>query len=191
LEVFDFTLNALRALEEKVDQLVSGLADVTQEQGAKVQELRDKFAKIEEEMAGLERGVEALKKLIVSSSTKTVVRDCDESVSPPGMAQGGVVCLSCRRWEDFRRFACQPRLLAFNCEEAEGKFAVSAIKGNQMVCFEGELPGLPPLLKSWLTDQLKLSVDSGVIFDGRIVCSSGSFSLERGKRVQGSSEGSG
>jgi len=164
LEIFDFTVNALRGLETELDRLVNGLADATQEQLAKIQELREKFAKIEEKMKGLEKETEQLKSTILSFSTKTAVEQDKRDVLPMENGYGALVSLECRRWEEFRDFACQAQILAFEYKEAEQKFRVSALKTNQVITYEGELPNLHTLLRAWLSEQVKTASNSENMF---------------------------
>jgi hypothetical protein len=42
-------------------------------------------------------------------------------------------------------------------KEAEHTFQVDALKGNQIITYNGELPKAPALLKVWLTKQLGVS----------------------------------
>jgi hypothetical protein len=63
--------------------------------------------------------------------------------------------LNCNQWEDFQALAGQAQTVTFECSEAEKKLRVTALKNNQVLVYEGELPDLTILLKPWLSSQLE------------------------------------
>jgi hypothetical protein len=53
--------------------------------------------------------------------------------------------------------ACQANNLSFIVKETEKAFQADALKGNQVITYNGELPKLSSLLKMWLARQLDVS----------------------------------
>jgi hypothetical protein len=156
LEIFDFTVNALRELETELDRLSCALAEVTEWQRAKIKDLNEKLSKTEEKMVGLEREIEKLKKIILSSSNQKIVHQLDKNgVLSPESGYAPSIRLNCKQWEDFKALAGQAQTVTFECAEAEKKLRVTALKNNQVFAYEGELPDLRILLKPWLSSQLE------------------------------------
>jgi hypothetical protein len=155
LEIFDFTVNALRELETELDRLSSALAEVTEGQRAKIKDLNKKLLGIEEKTVGLEREIEKLKKIILSSSNQEIVQQAKNGVFLPESGYAPAIRLNCKNWEDFKVFAGQAQIVTFGYAETEKKFRVTALKNNQVFTYEGELSDPRILLKPWLSGQLE------------------------------------
>jgi hypothetical protein len=70
------------------------------------------------------------------------------------MVHGPPVILRCKQWEDFQTLAFQAQTLSFMVKEAEKTFQADALKGNQIITYNGEIPKFAALLKMWLSKQL-------------------------------------
>jgi hypothetical protein len=69
---------------------------------------------------------------------------------------GPPVILRCKQWEDFQTLAFQAHTLSFMVKEAEKTFQVDALKSNQIITYNGEIPKSAALLKMWLSKQLEI-----------------------------------
>jgi hypothetical protein len=66
------------------------------------------------------------------------------------------VILRCKQWEDFQTLAYQAQTLSFIYRETEKTFQADALKDNQVITYNGELPKQVSLLKIWLSKQLDI-----------------------------------
>jgi hypothetical protein len=156
LEIFDFTVNALRELETELDRLSCALAEITELQRSKIKDLSEKLTRTEEKMVGLERETEKLKKIILASSTQKIVHQQDKNgVFLPESGYAPSIRLNCKQWEDFQALAGQAQTVTFECAENDKKLRATALKNSQIFVYEGELPDLRILLKPWLSNQLE------------------------------------
>ena len=156
MEIFDFTVNALRELETELDRLSCALAEVTELQRSKIKDLSEKLTRTEEKMVGLEREIEKLKKIILSSPNQKIVHQQDQNVVySPESGYAPSIRLNFKQWEDFKNSAGQAQTVTFECAETQKKLHVTALKNNQVLAYEGELPDLRVLLKPWLSGQLQ------------------------------------
>jgi hypothetical protein len=72
--------------------------------------------------------------------------------------------LRCKQWEDFQTLANQAQTVSFLYREAEKTFQADALKDNQIITYNGELPKASNLLKTWLAKQL--SIPENKILEG-------------------------
>lgn len=167
LEALDFIVNVLKEHEKELDKLISELGTVTEQIGTQG-DLAAKVETVEEKVTGLQSEIS---NLISCLSTSTPIQSeapaskqpkIVETVQPSQPAivpqativQGPPVILRCKQWEDFQNLAAQAQTTSFTVKEAEKTFQVDALKGNQIVTYNGQLPNAPGLLKCWLAAQL-------------------------------------
>lgn len=179
LEALDFIVNVLKEHEKDLDKLIGELATVTEALGA-TSELNTKVEKIEERITGLQNEITNLINFIsnqphptIAQATATTTATAiptretpqteNASVIPvptlaeaPMTTHGLPVILRCKQWEDFQNLAAQAQTVSFITKETEHTFQADALKGNQIITYNGETPKIAPLLKIWLSKQLCL-----------------------------------
>jgi hypothetical protein len=169
LEALDFIVNVLKEHEKELDKLISELGTVTEQIGVQG-DLAAKVETVEEKVTGLQSEIS---NLISCLSTSTPIQSEAPAAKQPrtiepvqpsqpvivpqaGIVQGPPVILRCKQWEDFQNLAAQAQTTSFTVKEAEKTFQVDALKGNQIVTYNGQLPNAPALIKSWLAAQLNV-----------------------------------
>ncbi|MCL5949497.1 MAG: hypothetical protein M1490_03360 [Candidatus Bathyarchaeota archaeon] len=168
LEALDFIVNVLKEHERDLDKLINELATVTEQMGD-TSEISGKVDKVEEKINGLQKEVTNLIGAMSSTQRTSPAAALDQPLSPvstaPVAAQGGQsVILHCKKWEDFQNLAVGAQTVSYNYKEEEKLFQAEAIKGNQVVSYNGPLPGFSGILKSFLSKDLRVSDQS--IFEG-------------------------
>ena len=158
LEALDFIVNVLKEHERDLDKLINELATVTEQLG-ETGELSGKVDKLEEKINGLQKEVTNL--IGYMSGTPKValppLTTQQQSTSPPALASARAsVTLHCKQWEDFEALALHAQTLSFSYKEEEKSFQADALKGNQIVTYNGTLPKLSEILKCWLSKQLDI-----------------------------------
>ncbi len=167
LEALDFIVNVLKEHEKELDKLISELGTVTEQIGVQG-DLATKVETVEEKVTGLQSEISNLIRCLSTSTptqpeaTATKQPRIVETVQPSqpvivpqtAVVQGPPVILRCKQWEDFQNLAAQAQTTSFTVKEAEKTFQVDALKGNQIVTYNGQLPNAPALIKSWLAAQL-------------------------------------
>jgi len=157
LEALDFIVNVLKEHEKDLDKLINELATVAEQLG-ETGELVGKVEKVEEKINSLQKEVTSLITYLSSAQKEAVHGAVKEQVSeaaPLITVQGGPsVILRCKQWEDFLTLAFQAQTLSFSCKEDEKVFQADALKGNRIITYNGALPKLSSVLKTWLSKQL-------------------------------------
>ncbi len=171
LEALDFIVNVLKEHEKELDKLIGELGTVTEQIGVQG-DLAGKVETVEEKVTGLQTEISNLISCLSTSSpsvtTTTPMAAKQPLTTEPQpvqpqivpqtvIAQGPPVILRCKQWEDFRSLAAQAQTTSFTVKEAERTFQVDALKGNQIVTFNGTLPNAPAMIKVWLATQLGIS----------------------------------
>jgi hypothetical protein len=162
LEALDFIVNVLKEHEKDLDRLIGELGTVTEQLG-QTGELSGKIEKVEERINGLQTEIAGLVTYLSTSPREeapiAIAKEQGRTVPQiqPGLVYGPAVILRCRQWEDFQTLASQANTVSFSVKEGDKTFQVDALKGNQVITFTGELPGIASLLKSWLSQQLGVS----------------------------------
>ena len=158
LEALDFIVNVLKEHERDLDKLINELATVTEQLG-EPGALNGKVENLEVKINSLQKEVTNLVNFLSNGAPK-------ESLSAPvnlgkeqaSQAQGGTpVILTCKQWEDFQFLAFQAQTVSFSDKENEKVFQADALKGNQVITYNGELPKFTAILKTWLSKQLDVS----------------------------------
>jgi hypothetical protein len=121
-----------------------------------VQEVEEKITKLQKEV----------KNLI------TNVSDCTPKEDPPAAtineqisqtAPASVlesmpsVILRCAQWEDFQALAMHAQTLTFCYKEDLKVFQANALKGNQLIIYDGAFPNFSMILTKWLSLQLDIT----------------------------------
>ncbi len=172
LEALDFIVNVLKEHEKELDKLIGELGTVTEQIGVQG-DLAGKVETVEEKVTGLQTEISNLINCLSTTSPSQVVTPTPIAAKQPlttepeliqpqmvpqtAIPQGPPVILRCKQWEDFRNLAAQAQTTSFTVKEAERTFQVDALKGNQIVTFNGTLPNAPAMLKVWLSSQLGVS----------------------------------
>ena len=174
LEALDFIVNVLKEHEKNLDNLIDELATVT-EALSETGKLSDKVEKFEEKIENLQKEVTKLINLVSNLSgsepKEAILTSIKEHASEAAcaapamtMQSGHSLILQCKQWEDFQTLAFQAQTLSFSYKEEESGFQANALKGNQIITFNGTLPKFSSILKTWLSEQL--DVPEKNIFEG-------------------------
>ena len=170
LEALDFIVNVLKEHEKDLDRLINELGTVADQLG-QTGELTGKVEKVEQKISGLQNEIGGLINYLSTAPREApaMMKETQKIETSPGMAtqsspvtqnvpitQGPPVILRCKQWEDFQSVATQAQTLSFIVKEAEKSFQVDAIKNNQIITYNGELPKTTILLKIWLARQVNV-----------------------------------
>jgi small-conductance mechanosensitive channel len=172
LEALDFIVNVLKEHEKELDKLIGELGTVTEQIGVQG-DLAAKVETVEEKVTGLQSEISNLISCLSKPPQAQMATPATTEAKQPAIAepqpmkhqvlpqtqfvQGPPVILRCKQWEDFRNLAAQAQTTSFTVKEAERTFQVDALKGNQIVTYNGQLPNAPAMLKVWLATQLDVS----------------------------------
>ena len=175
LEALDFIVNVLKEHEKDLDRIIGELGAVTEQIGVtsdlavKVEKIEEKVTGLQSEIGGLvdclskspaEKSPSFLREPSLPEPTPLVSTSQDQSLQALAIHTGPSVVLRCKQWEDFQNLASQAQTMSFLVKETERTFQVDALKGNQIVTYNGELPMAPLLVKVWLSRQLGISEKS-------------------------------
>jgi hypothetical protein len=160
LEALDFIVNVLKEHEKDLDKLINELATVTEQIGDSG-ELNDKVGKVEGKIDALQKEVTGLIGQLSGVSKEPlaveIIKESTSEMAPTPVAalnpNGRQVVMQCRQWEDFQSLAAQAQTLSFRYKEEEKLFQADALKGNQIIAYNGALPKLSAILKLWLSKQ--------------------------------------
>jgi hypothetical protein len=157
LEALDFIVNVLKEHENDLDRLIGELGTVTEQLG-ETGELTCKVENVEEKISGLQTEIGGLVKYLSQSPSKTPSTIEEDTVenAPSKSMQGPPVILRCKQWLDFQTLATNAQTLSFMYKEVEKTFQADALKGNQIITYNGPLPKFDSLLKMWLSKQLNI-----------------------------------
>jgi hypothetical protein len=157
LEALDFIVNVLKEHEKDLDRLINELGTVTAALG-ETGELSSKVEKVEERIGGLQNEISSLINYLSTSPREAPVLTEEQKaeVVQASIMHGPPVILRCKQWEDFQTLAFQAHTLSFMVKEAEKTFQVDALKSNQIITYNGEIPKSAALLKMWLSKQLEI-----------------------------------
>jgi hypothetical protein len=157
LEALDFIVNVLKEHENDLDRLIGELGTVTEQMG-ETGELTCKVENVEEKISGLQNEISGLVNYLSKEPTKTSSVDNKELIetAPSKIVQGPPVILRCKKWDDFQTLASNAQTVSFMYKEVEKTFQVDALKGNQIITYNGSIPNFDNLLKMWLSKQLEI-----------------------------------
>jgi hypothetical protein len=163
LEALDFIVNVLKEHEKDLDKLIGELGTVTEQLGT-TGDLTEKVETIEEKVSGLQNEISNLVNCLSTTPRETPItvketkttEPTQAPIAPTSTAPSTPVILRCKQWEDFLTLASQAHTMSFMVKEAERTFQVDALKGNQIITYNGELPKPHALLKVWLSKQLEI-----------------------------------
>ncbi len=172
LEAIDFIVNVLKEHEKDLDKLISELGTVVERMGD-TGALNMKVEKVEERLTTLQSEIANLINYLSNSPDAASLRvpqipqvhEKTPNSSPiQTETRGPPVILRCRQWEDFLALAHDAQTVSFQHREAEKTFQADALRNNQIITYNGELPKTTLFLKTWLSKQL--SVDEKRILEG-------------------------
>ncbi len=161
LEALDFIVNVLKEHEKDLDRLVGELGTVAGQLGESG-ELSGKVRKIEDKLNGVQNDVSNLVKsfsvvrreqdqpVAALANTKEKKLEVQNLNSPSNLS----LLFQCKQWEDFQRLADGALTVSFAFKDSEKTFEVNALKNNQVVSYEGEIPKLSLLVRVYLSKQL-------------------------------------
>lgn len=157
LEALDFIVNVLKEHENDLDRLIGELGTVTEQIG-ETGELTCKVENVEEKISVLQNEINGLVNYLSKEPTKPSLTEKKEIVETPSLkiSQGPPVILRCKQWSDFQTLANNAQTVSFMFKEAEKTFQVDALKGNQIITYNGPIPNFDSLLKMWLSKQLEI-----------------------------------
>lgn len=155
LEALDFIVNVLKEHEKDLDRLITELGTITEQLG-ETGELSGKVEKVEERLTKLQDEIANLITYLSTSPREVPIPERRAETMPAAVVHGPPVILRCKQWEDFLTLAYQAQTLSFMYKEAEKTFQADALKSNQIITYNGELPKFTPLLKAWLSKQLDI-----------------------------------
>jgi hypothetical protein len=160
LEAVDFIVNVLKEHEKDLDKLINELATVTEQLGDTGQ-INGKVEKVEEKINGLQKEVTNLIACLSSPSKEnlpSILKEQGVQSAPAAIVQSNSpsVIFRCKQWEDFQTLAAQAQTLSFSYKEDEKLFQADALKGNQIISYNGVAPKLSAILKTWLSRQLDI-----------------------------------
>ncbi|MCW3997320.1 MAG: hypothetical protein NWF10_01960 [Candidatus Bathyarchaeota archaeon] len=157
LEALDFIVNVLKEHENDLDRLIGELGTVTEQLG-ETGELTCKVENVEEKISGLQNEISGLVGYLSQPKAQTPTEPVKEEINDgqTKRIQGPPVILRCKQWGDFKTLASQAQTLSFMYKEAEKTFQADALKGNQIITYNGPLPSFDSLLKMWLSKQLEI-----------------------------------
>ncbi len=168
LEALDFIVNVLKEHEKELDKLIGELGTVTEQIGVqgdlaeKVEKVEEKITNVQDDISNLinnlstQTPLAATKKTRTEEPTPNVLAPQPQIIPQTIITQGPPVILRCKQWEDFLNLASQAQTTSYTIKEAERTFQVDALKGNQIITYNGQLPMVSSLLKAWLSSQLAL-----------------------------------
>jgi hypothetical protein len=173
LVTIDFIINILKEHEQTLDKSIDSLMTIT-EKMSQADPLNKKYEKLTEKMDGLLTDVSKLvsnlqlKNLsLPETAKKQQPEPQDRPIMPPlPTASGPSTVLQCKHWEDFQVLATHAQIVSCNYREEKKAFEVSALTGNQMIIYTGQLPNLFVVLKHWLSKQL--DIGEQVVVEGSL-----------------------
>jgi chaperonin cofactor prefoldin len=163
LEALDFIVNVLKEHEKDLDRLVNELATVADQMGDNG-ELSSKVEKIEAKINLLQNDIGSLLKRFSASpngiqhAPAVIPTAKDTQIEPVqvGLISGPPLVLQCKQWDDFKVMAYQAHTVSFTIKETETTFEIEALKNNQVITYNGEIPRFAALLKTWLSKELEV-----------------------------------
>jgi hypothetical protein len=173
LEALDFIVNVLKEHEKDLDKLVSELGTVAGQLGESG-ELSGKVKKIEDKLNGVQNDVSNIVKSFTASPREAsptaniiaVSKDRKPEAINSSSTGNLPLLFQCKQWEDFQALAAQSQTVSFVVKDSEKNIQVNALKSNQVVAYNGEIPKLSLLVKAYLSKLLDLP--EGKILEGEI-----------------------
>lgn len=174
LEALDFIVNVLKEHERDLDKLINELATVTEQLGdtgeisGKVESVEAKINNLQKEVTNLVACMSSgAHKEALTAEVKEQTNQSSNQTAPAPMLQGKPsVILHCKQWEDFQNLASHAQTLSFSYKEEDKVLQADAIKGNQIITYNGPLPKFSYLLKTSLSKLLgvpETSILEGVL----------------------------
>ncbi len=163
LEAMDFIVNILKEHEKDLDRLIGELGTITEQLG-ETGEINDKVKKIESKIDAIQTEIVNIVKHVSTTPLEIPATTATPQTKTPKTETAQIpiatempVLLQCRNWEDFQSMATGAQTLSYTFKENERTFEANALKNNQIITYNGELPKISSLLKMWLSKQLDIS----------------------------------
>ncbi|MDT8782037.1 MAG: hypothetical protein IAX22_05250 [Candidatus Bathyarchaeota archaeon] len=160
LEALDFIVNVLKEHERDLDKIVGELATVAEQMG-NTGELIGKMEKLEEKINSLQKQVTCLISNISSAPPKPNTSSINKiqtiqaaTVAPALPSANPSVSIRCVQWMDFQALAIGAQTLSFSYREQEKIIQANAIKGNQLISYNGPIPKFSAVFKAFLAKEL-------------------------------------
>jgi hypothetical protein len=160
-EALDFIVNVLKEHERDLDKLINELATVTEQMGD-TGELAGKVDKVEEKINSLQKDVANLAGTMGAAPRQAPVAQVTQQpamAAPimPVSVQGPPMVMHCKQWEDFQGLAAGSQTVSFSYKEDEKVFQADAVRGNQVITYNGPIPKFSSVLKAFLSKELGVS----------------------------------
>jgi len=160
-ETLDYVLSLLKENSEDLNTLLKEVGKI----GDRVSDICElsSFKRVEEKLNSLQNEV----KTLIDSSRK---QPLESQVSPhvtetkghQGIASDSLkpsnplIVMDCEDWKDFQEFAAKAQTVYFSYQDSNKTFEAEALKDNEIMAYDGEIPMLALLLKLWLNGQLEI-----------------------------------
>jgi hypothetical protein len=162
-EILVFVINALKEHEAQLDQLIARLGTIGDDHKNNVDKLNCKFSEFEEKINRLQKEIYHLKGCVSTVANAAPTIGIKTDVVAEEIPRKLAAVLRCNQWGDFQNSALQADTMTFDYDEKEKTFRVNALKGNQVMTFNGKAPSLETLLKVWLHEQLEIADLASVV----------------------------
>jgi hypothetical protein len=136
-----------------------------------VEKVEEKINSLQKEVTNLISVLSSAQKEVVPTLIRDQVPQAQSALSTIATVgqSGPSVILSCNQWEDFQTLAFHAQTISFSYKEDEKIFHVDALKGNQIITYNGAVPKFSALLKASLSKQLDVSEQN--ILEGALAVS--------------------
>jgi hypothetical protein len=165
LEALDFIINVMKDHEKVLDQSINALASVTEQMGV-MDILNSKVDKVEAEINNLRKEITDLVVCLSpdhKDTTPAIAKTQEtevQTLNAPSSAiisVGSHVVFHCAQWEDFQVLAANAEWLSYKFKESEKVLQIQAFKANQIIAYTGSLLDFGKILKTWLSQQVKIT----------------------------------
>ena len=132
---------------------------------------KNDLKKIEDKLNGVQNDVSNLVKSFSTVPPEPVAETTntkEKKPKAPNLISTNSVplLLQCKQWEDFQRWADQAQTVSYALKDSEKTYEITALRDNQVISYEGELPEISLLIKMYLSRQL--GVPESQIVEGEI-----------------------
>jgi hypothetical protein len=164
LEALDFIVNVLKEHEKDLDRLIDELGAVAGQLGEsselnmRVKAIEGKINSIQNEVGNLVKSIEiTAQQTPVERLSSTVISNLPiKESTTPILPTGTPLLVQCKQWEDFRGLAAKAQAASFETEGGDKTISIEALKNNQLITYNGQMPQLAQLLKIYLSRQLDI-----------------------------------
>ena len=168
-----FIANVLKEHGKELEKLTNEIRQAAKRRGEKG-EACSTLERVEEKINKLQYDV---RQLTASTSTAptpaAVTTEPNNNERPKGTSadaqqiRGSKIVVKCNAWEDFQTISAEAESVWFTFMETDKVFEADALKTGQIIAYVGKLPNITPLLKAWLSSQIKVPPER--VIEGTIV----------------------